>query len=180
MLLDVDKSLLLVIDVQERLAPAMSGGGDMIVRAATLMRAAGMMAVPVVVSEQYPKGLGPTVPEIAALAPAGAIRDKVHFSCAADPDLLAAIRDAGRPKVVIAGIEAHVCVLQSALGLAVAGFDVAVAADAVASRRDGDRDRALDRMAANGIEVVTSEMAIFEWLHTAGDPNFKAVSALVK
>ena len=82
--------------------------------------------------------------------------------------------------MLVAGIEAHVCVLQSALGLADAGFAVAVAADAVASRKDSDRDRALDRMAANGVEVMTSEMAIFEWLHTAGDPNFRAVSALVK
>lgn len=180
MLLDVGKSLLLVVDIQERLAPAMNGGGEMIGRAATLMHAAGLMDVPMVVSEQYPKGLGPTVPEIAALAPDGAVRDKVHFSCASDPDILAAVRDAGRPQVLVAGIEAHVCVLQSALGLALAGFDIAVAADAVASRKDSDRDRALDRMAANGIEVVTTEMAIFEWLHTAGDPNFKAVSALVK
>lgn len=180
MLLGVEKSMLLIVDIQERLAPAMTGSDAMIARAGTLMRAAGMMDLPVLVSEQYPKGLGPTVPEIAGLAPEGAIRDKLHFSCADDPDLRAAIQEAGREQVVLAGIEAHVCVLQTALGLQALGLEVAVAADAVASRNDADMERALARMAANGVEIVTAEMVIFEWLHTAGDPNFKQVSALVR
>ena len=180
MLLDADKSLLLIVDIQERLVPAMNGAPEMLDRAAILMRAAAMMNVPVLVSEQYPKGLGPTVPEIAGLAPEGAIRDKLHFSCAHDPDLRAAIHDMGRPHIVIAGIEAHVCVLQTALGLLAQRMKVAVAADAVASRQDADKERALARMAAAGVSIVTTEMAVFEWLHTAGDPNFKQVTALVK
>jgi nicotinamidase-related amidase len=179
-LLDADKSLLLIVDIQERLAPAMTGESEMIDRAARLMRAAGMMEIPVLVSEQYPKGLGPTVEEIAGLAPDGAIRDKLHFSCAHDPDLREAIQGANRPHVLVAGIEAHVCVLQTAIGLKAMGLEVAVAADAVASRHEGDKTQALERMAAHSVDIVTSEMAVFEWLHTAGDTAFKRVSALVK
>lgn len=180
LLLDEAKSLLLIVDVQERLAPAVEDGDRAIDRCAVLMQGAAAMGVPVVVSEQYPKGLGPTVAPLRDHAPADAIFDKVHFSCAADPDLAAAIADAGRQQVVIAGMEAHVCVLQTALGLAAEGYDVFVVADAVASRRAESVALALDRLRAAGVTVCNAEMVLFEWMHTAGTPEFRTVSRLIR
>ena len=133
-----------------------------------------------VVSEQYPKGLGPTVGELLELAPDGAVMEKLHFSCASDPAIRARFDAGGRDQVVIAGIEAHVCVLQSALGFAQAGYKVAVVADACASRTEANHEAAMARLAANGVEVVTVEMVLFEWLHRAGMPEFKELSALIR
>jgi nicotinamidase-related amidase len=144
------------------------------------MRAAERLAIPVLISEQYPKGLGPTVGELLALAPADAQVEKIHFSCAFSPEAKGRLDALGRKQVVIAGIEAHVCVLQTALGLKEAGYEVAVVADACSSRDPNNHRLAMDRMAANGIEVVSVEMACFEWLHCAGTPEFKDVSRLIK
>jgi nicotinamidase-related amidase len=173
-------SLLLVVDLQQRLAPAMEAIDPALAATTALMKAAALLDVPILLSEQYPKGLGPTVPEIAALAPPGATLSKMHFSAAADPVLADRIRASGRKGVVIAGIEAHVCVLQTALDLRAHGYRVAVAADATASRRAASRIVALERMARRGVEIVTAEMCLFEWLGSAHHPAFKAVSALIR
>lgn len=180
MILDADRAQLLIVDVQERLAPAMHEGDAMIGRCEVLMKAAGIMDVPILVSEQYPKGLGPTVASLKALAEESAILGKVHFSCVNDPDLKGALSENERPQVVIGGIEAHVCVLQTALGLTEAGYEVAVAADAVTSRNPESVSLALARIEGSGVSVVNTEMVLFEWMHSAGTPEFKQVSALIK
>jgi nicotinamidase-related amidase len=145
-----------------------------------LLQAAGKLGIPTTASEQYPQGLGPTVPELAALVPAGRTFAKMEFSCAANPGLRAELDRAGRRQVVLAGIEAHVCVLQTALELRAAGYAVAVVADAVASRRPASRETALARMAAAGVVPVTTEMVLFEWLRSAADPEFRALSRLIR
>jgi nicotinamidase-related amidase len=181
MLLRADTSLLFVIDIQDRLLPAMADPGMVEVGASRLMRAARHMGVPLLVSEQYPKGIGRTVPALAALATPEETVEKIHFSCAAEPAVQAQLSLMGpRRQAVLCGIEAHVCVLQSALGLAADGWSVAVVEDAVSSRRPADRDAALRRLAAAGIVVATIEMVIFEWLGRAGTDVFRDLLKLVK
>ncbi|HZF34469.1 MAG TPA: hydrolase [Candidatus Angelobacter sp.] len=180
MLIERDKSCLLVVDVQEKLAPAVSDPADVVRNAGILMRAAARLGIPLVVSEQYPQGLGATVPELRALAPESARIAKLSFSCADDPALRQRIGEAQRSLIVIVGMEAHVCVLQSALGLQQAGYKAVVVADAIASRAPANRDAALQRLRENGVEVATTEMVLFEWLGQAGTPEFKELSKLIK
>jgi hypothetical protein len=161
----------------------MHDGERMVDRCAVLLQAAQELAVPALVSEQYRKGLGPTVARLDNIKGNAPLMEKMHFSCSADPAMARHIGDmagAGRPQVVIAGIEAHVCVLQSALGLRAQGMDVFVVADAVTSRKQESVDIALDRLRGDGVGVVTTEMVAFEWLHISGTPAFKAVSKLIK
>jgi nicotinamidase-related amidase len=174
-LLRTDASMLLVVDVQARLVPAIHDGPAVVDRIVWLVRLAQALGVPVAATEQYPQGLGPTVPVLAALLAPGAIGAKVHFSCAA-ADCLPGLPGAGRPQVVIAGIEAHVCVLQTALGLAGQGREVFVVADAVGSRDPSNRALALERMGRRGIGIVSGEMVGFEWLERAGTERFRAIS----
>jgi len=180
MLIEREKSCLLIVDVQEKLAPAMAESAAVIRNAGILMQAAARLAVPLVVSEQYPQGLGATVPELRALAPDSARIAKLSFSCAADPALQQRIEEAQRSLLVIAGMEAHVCVLQSALGFRRAGYGVVVVADAVSSRMPANREAALQRLRENGVEVATTEMVLFEWLGQAGTPEFKELSRLIR
>jgi nicotinamidase-related amidase len=118
-----------------------------------------------------------------ALKGEAVVREKIHFSCSEDPDILADasnLANAGRRQMVVAGIEAHVCVLQSALGFKKAGFDVYVAMDATTSRLQSSVDLARDRLLANRVTPVNAEMVLFEWLNVSGTPEFKAISKLAK
>lgn len=180
MLIDSRDSLLLIVDVQERLAPAIAGGAAVEARIATLVRGARRLGVPVLASEQYPQGLGPTVPGLAALLEPAERLAKRAFSCAAEETFLAALRGKGRGQVVICGMEAHVCVLQTALGLAAAGFSVFAVADAMGSRDPANRDVGLTRMAALGVQPVTAEMVLFEWLGRSDHEAFRDLLGLIK
>jgi nicotinamidase-related amidase len=180
MLIDAQRSCLLVVDVQEGLGPVMADPRRVYRGCGLLMRAAARLAVPMLISEQYPKGLGHTVGDVRELAPEGTVMEKLHFSCAADPAIRARLDGFGRAQVVVAGIEAHVCVLQSALGFKRIGYEVFVVADACSSRDPANHQAAMARLAAAGVTVVTLEMALFEWLHVAGTPEFKEISRLIK
>lgn len=180
MLMKADQSCLLVVDVQEGLVPAVADPQRVIDRCGVLMRAATRLGVPIIVSEQYPKGLGHTVAALRHHTPPGAVVEKVHFSCAADPVLRERIGVLGRGQVVVAGMEAHVCVLQTALDLAEQGYHVFVAADACSSRDPQNAAAAFERMRRNGVETVATEMVVFEWLHRAATPEFKKLMALIK
>src|SRR5262245_25063045 len=179
MLLDRDKSQLLMVDVQERLLPAMSDPTLVVKNGGRLLEAARTLAVPVTVSEQYPTGLGRTVPELASLAPANAVHEKMEFSCFANPALRAALSGDGR-QTVIFGLEAHVCVLQTALEMAADKRDVTIVVDAVGSRVAESREIALRRLQDAGVRLATTEMILFEWLRRAGTPEFKIVSRLIR
>ncbi|MDP6343123.1 MAG: isochorismatase family protein [Alphaproteobacteria bacterium] len=180
MLLDVAKCQLLIVDVQERLLPAMYRPEGVLAGCQLLLRAAAAMAVPIIVSRQYPRGLGATVPELAEWVPDGVEMDKVHFSCTGDDALMVKLAGNGRPQVVIGGIEAHICVMQTALDLAARDYQPCVVMDAVSSRRPESVELAQRRLSANGIEQVSAEMVLFEWLGQAGTPEFKELSVLVK
>ncbi|MGB0126545.1 MAG: hydrolase [Rhodocyclaceae bacterium] len=175
MLIDRSNSTLLVVDIQERLLMHIDGWQSLVEHTLWLMRLAKRLEVPVIASEQYPKGLGHTHGEVAALLPAGTIGEKLHFSCAA-AECLADLPGAERRQVVIVGMETHVCVLQTALDLHWQGKEVFLVAEAVGSRRASDKDLALARMRGHGIEIVSREMVAFEWLRRAGTDEFRAVS----
>lgn len=176
-LLRAHKSCLLIVDVQEKLVPVVNDPEQLVANCAWLMGVASVLDVPMLISEQYPAGLGPTVAKLRTVAPAGAWMEKVHFSCTDAPACRARIEAAGRAQMVLAGIEAHVCVLQTALGLMPAGKEVFVVADAVSSRRPLDMEMAMGRMRAAGVQVVTKEMVLFEWAHQSATDQFRALSA---
>jgi nicotinamidase-related amidase len=181
MLLDRAKASLLIVDVQERLLPAMEAGNDIVGRCGILMQAARRLDMPITVSEQYPKGLGHTVTELASNN--AAVFEKLAFSCWRDTGLKAhfiKLHDGGRPQVVIGGIEAHVCVAQTAIDMAQAGFAVFVAADAVGSRKAESKALALTRFGPAGVQVVNTEMTVFELLGEAGTPEFRELSKAIK
>ena len=179
MLLDAEDGLLFIVDIQARLAPAMTDPQATIARAAILLAAAERLAVPIVVSEQYPQGLGHT-DERLPLPSAARVFPKTAFSAARDPVIRAHLESLGRRQIVLCGMETHVCVLQTALDLAGHGFRPVVVADAVASRLPERKERGLARMAAAGVAVVDSEMVVFEWLGADGTPAFKELSRLIR
>ena len=180
MLIQAEQSALLVVDIQSRLLPAMAAPEPVVANASKLMIAATRLGVPILVSEQYPKGLGPSVPEIAALTPTGAVLEKTAFSCAADAAIVARVGELGRRQLVLCGIESHVCVLQTAIGFRALGYEIAVAWDATGSRREADKALAADRLRAEDVTLAGVEMVLFEWLGRAGTPEFKEISALIK
>lgn len=179
-LLDASQSALLLIDIQEKFRPGTHGMEGVIDCAQILARAALRLGIPVLISEQYPKALGPTVAEIRQWLPDNqAYHGKMTFSSMACEPFRLALRATGRKQVVVAGVETHVCVLQTALGLP-EDTQAFVIADAVASRKPSDRDAALRRMERQGVNILTTEMVVFEWLRVAGTPEFKELQALIK
>lgn len=180
MLVDLEDSLLLVVDVQQRLAPAVAGHQAVEAQVARLIRGARRLGVPILASEQYPEGLGPTVPALAELLRPEERIAKRAFSCAGEPAFMEALARAGRGQVVICGMEAHVCLLQTAIGLAEARYRVFAVADAMGSRDPADREIALQRMAGLGIEPVTSEMVLFEWLGRSDHEAFRDLHGMIK
>ena len=184
MLMDAGKALLLVIDVQDRLLPVMANPAAVARNTGILLQAARELDVPVIASEQYPKGIGATVADVGAHLPEGAVSEKLHFSCLGDSALAQRLahtgKDQGRTQVILAGIEAHVCVLQTALDLLGQGYQVFLVADAVSSRTQENAAAAIERLRAAGAVIVTTEMVVFEWLKKAGTPEFKTLSKLVK
>lgn len=180
LLMRADRSVLVVIDLQEKLAPAIAGVDDVLDKAGRLIRAAGILGVPMLATEQYPRGLGPTVPAIKALLPADSIIDKIHFSAAAEPIFQDRLIALDRPEAVVLGTEAHVCVQQTVLGLVERGMACRVVADACGSRDPADHAAACARMARAGVDIVTAEMVLFEWLGRAGTPTFRDILPLIK
>jgi nicotinamidase-related amidase len=177
MVLTADGAVLLLIDLQERLMPVIADHETVVARAVRLAEAATLLDVPVRATEQHPKGLGPTVPPLAGYPQA--VLAKTAFSAAGDPGF-AELLPAASGQVVVAGAEAHVCVLQTVLDLLAAGRRVALAADAIGSRDPADKAAAIDRARQHGAEIVTSEMVLFEWLRDARHPRFREVHKLLR
>jgi nicotinamidase-related amidase len=179
--LDRAKAIVLVVDVQSRLAPAMPQ--DALARVVkygrALVGAAKELGIPVLATEQYPKGLGETVPELREVLPSPPLV-KMHFSCGADPGFAAALERTGRRQVIVAGMEAHVCVFQTARDLVAMGYEVHVCSDAVSSRQEVHRQSGLELCRQAGAVITNAETAIFDLLHVSGTAEFKRVSALVK
>jgi nicotinamidase-related amidase len=169
---------LLVVDVQERLVPAIAGHERVVWNVRRLIDGAKVLGLPVVATEQYPKGLGPTVPELAQRL--GEVPSKLTFSCGGCPAIFEQLRARGIHKLLVCGIEAHVCVQQTVLDLLADGWRVYVAADAIGSRFEGDLRTAQARMDSSGATLTTTEAALFEWCDAAGTPEFKQISRLAR
>jgi nicotinamidase-related amidase len=179
--LEADKAVLVVIDIQERLVPAMPQKVYLRLRGTVqiLVEAAALLGVPVVTTEQYPKGIGHTVPELAQACAAGVV-EKVSFGCCGEPAFLATIKRSGRSQVVVTGMEAHVCVYQTVLGLLEDGYHVHLVRDAICSRNKTDYLTGVANAAQAGAVVTSAEMALFQMLKRSTHAQFKAISKLIK
>ncbi len=180
MLIDAARSFLLVVDIQTNLLGHIAGGDGVVRNTRLLLEAAKVLGIPALLSEQYPKGLGPTVPEVAELFAPGAAMSKTSFACTGDEAMRRAFEAVGRRQPVLVGIESHICVLQTALGFKALGFDPVVVRDAVSSRTSANHAAAIDRLTQAGVAIATTEMVAFEWLTRAGTPEFKHIAKLVK
>jgi nicotinamidase-related amidase len=177
-LLSAANSRLLIVDVQDKLLPPISNGPRLVHNCRRLIDGAKIVSVPVYGTEQYPQGLGPTTAELATRM--GPRVDKLIFSCAAVLGWgQAADATDEREQVVVAGMETHVCVMQTVLDLIAGGFRVYVPVDAVGSRGELDAKIALERMAASGATLTTVESVLFEWCEKAGTPEFKQIQKLI-
>lgn len=179
-LLQSEASALIIVDVQERLMPAIADGEALLRRLEILAQAAARLGVPVLATEHYPAGLGRTLASLGAFVPEAERFEKISFAALQEPAFRARLESLGRSQLVVAGSEAHVCVLQTALSLAEAGYQTFIVTDATGSRDPADAQAALARMARAGIESVTTEMVVFEWLARADRPEFKQLLALIK
>lgn len=176
-----EAAVLVVVDLQERLLPAIAERERVVARSRVMIQAARALGIPILWTEQYKRGLGETVPEIReAIGDAAAPLEKLAFGCLGDPAFAAAAQAGGRSQMILVGIEAHVCVLQTALAARAAGWTVFIAEDALGSRRMSDRATALARLAQAGCVPATVEMLIMEALGVAGGEKFKAILPLVK
>ena len=177
-LMSRDDTALLVIDVQDRLLPAIGGRDQIVWNIRRLIDGTRVLGLDIAATEQYPKGLGSTVPVLAERL--GKIPTKLMFSCRECDEVFTEFTKNGRHKVLVVGIESHVCVQQTVLDLMGEGFRVYVAVDAVGSRREIDYRTALRRMETAGATLTTTEAALFEWCEVAGTPEFKQISQLVR
>lgn len=180
MLCPAKSCFVLIIDVQARLVPAISQGNDLVAALDRLTCAARILGVPIRATEHCPEAIGPTLPVLAERLGPDRTLAKRHFDATREPGLAAALSALERPIAVVAGVEAHVCVAQTALGLGRLGWRVAVVEDACGSRMPEDRSVGLARLRAAGAVPVTVEALIFEWLESADHPAFREALAIVK
>jgi nicotinamidase-related amidase len=174
-------TLLLVVDFQGKLARIVQDSAAVLDAASKLVRGARVLEVPIVWTEQNPQGLGPTVPELAELLPGGGqALPKFHFSCWRDQGIRHAVEDTRRKQVLLAGIESHVCVYQTASDLLSAGYDVHLAVDAVSSRSEGNRQIGLAKAQGEGAVLTSVESALFELLEVAQGDKFKEILKIVR
>ncbi len=181
MLIEAERSRLLLVDFQARLFPAMTQSPPgLLPRLTLLVRAARLLTIPVVVTRQYPQGLGPLLPELAEILPDDAYRaDKMTFSCCADADIAPVFAD-DRDQILISGIETHVCVLQTAFDLASRGKIPYVLADGCASRDPLHHAQALERLGREGVRIASIESTVFEWLRGADHVRFRELAREIR
>lgn len=183
-MLDIEKSALVIIDIQERLVMASKYGQETADNMTKIAKAANILSIPTVVTEQYPKGLGTTLPQLqAALTQSAFKTEKASFSAMLEPAFAQKIQElksAGISQIVIGGIETHICVLQTAADLIKECFDVYVVKDACASRNKSEYKTGLAMLKQYGAKITCTEITLFEWLKTSKHPNFKEIQALIK
>ncbi|PMR76271.1 isochorismatase family protein [Billgrantia endophytica] len=170
-----EESLLLIVDLQAGLLPVVDGGEQAVTEAAWLGGVAEALAIPVWVTEQYPQGLGGSEPRLLASLPSHKLWQKLHFDAHAEPDFAGALADTGRRQIILCGSEAHICVMQTGLGLLAAGYEVFWLSEAAVSRRAEEAQLARERMVHSGAISVSADMVAYEWLHRCDDDCFKDV-----
>jgi nicotinamidase-related amidase len=179
-MLEVQNCCLVVVDVQGKLAQLMHDKENLFKSIEILIKAARILDIPILWCQQCPDSLGPTIPQIAELLAAYEPINKASFSCCEHNEFNKRLKALKRPQVLLCGIETHVCIYQTAIDLLDAGYSVDVVTDAVSSRTLENKEIAISRMAAEGANITTTEMALFELLRTAVHPNFKQIAELVK
>ncbi len=180
MIIQAIRSVLLLVDLQSKLVPAIAHAEFCLEQCQFLLRAARRLEVPIRASEHCPGSIGHTVLDLRDQLRPGEILAKSHFDGSAEPAFLQNLNVLNRSTIVVAGMEAHICVLQTVLGLKAKGFKPVLVADATSSRSLSSRDLAIDRMRHHGIDIVTAEMVVFEWLKIGGTPAFKDLLPLIK
>ena len=176
MLVKQADSLVLLIDMQEKLAPVIDQGKEVEQAAAWVLQIAVQLGVPILATEQYPQGLGVTLPALAELVPEDCVMEKIHFSALREPLIAERLKLSGKTQLVMIGTETHVCVLQSAMDALAAGYQVFIVEEAVGSRTEQNRQLALLRLQQAGAQIISKEMLAFEWLDKAGTDNFRTIS----
>lgn len=179
-MLTIDNTALIVVDVQGKLAQLMYQKEDLYKNLERLIKGAQVLQIPIVLTEQYPKGLGPTVTELSSLMPDVKPIEKITFSCCGNDEFAQHLKVLGRRQLLLTGIETHICVYQTAIDLLGAGYEVQVVTDAVSSRKRSNKRVGLERMKAAGAVSTSTEMALFELLHIAEGDKFKEISKIVK
>jgi nicotinamidase-related amidase len=174
-----DDTLLLIIDFQQKLANAMANAESVAAEIKRLVEGMNLLKIPVVATEQYPKGLGATTEELASELRSAPVVEKMTFSCCGELRFGDELKQLGRRQIVVTGIETHVCVLQTVLDLLANGYQVHVPVTATCSRSDNNRDNALSRMQQSGAVLTNSESVLFDLLVEAGTNDFKAVMKLI-
>lgn len=180
MVFSKENTTIIVVDIQDKLADLMRDKDQVIRNVSKLMQVSRILNIPVVVTEQYPQGLGKTVPEVRKLMRTAEPIEKISFSCGGSEDFLTALEAMDRPNIILTGMETHICVLQTAIDLVNKGYVVGIVQDAVCSYRDNDMEIAMRRMEREGIFQLTTEMIIYEWLKMAGTEEFKALLPVLK
>jgi len=179
-MLDIQKCCLVVVDVQGKLAQLMYDKGGLFKNIQILIKAAKLLAIPIIWCQQWPEALGATVPQIAGLLADNEPIDKASFSCCGEEQFNSKLNTLARRQVLLCGIEAHVCIYQTAVDLLKRSYDVTVIAEAVSSRTLENKQIAINRMEAMGVNIRSTEMALFELIRTAEHPQFKQIAGLVK
>lgn len=175
-----EESAGLVIDIQEKLFPHMDQKEELLRRTTLLLKGLNVLQVPMVITEQYPRGLGPTLKPVSMLANKASLLEKISFSCCGDATFSEELKALGRPTIILCGIEAHVCVLQTVIDLREQDYRVVVVEDCISSRNPDDKRVAVERMRSEGAVISTYESILFELTRVAGTEEFKAISRLVK
>jgi nicotinamidase-related amidase len=178
--LDKDDAVLLIVDIQDRLAAAMKMRDPVVSNTLHLIELSRMMQIPVILTEQYPKGIGPTVPEIRDVLTAYEPIEKLTFSCCDIPPFIGKLRETKRQTTILTGMETHICVLQTCLGLLREGFYVHSVADAQCSRTKENWKVGLEFMRDAGAVITSTETVLFQLLKVAGTEEFKAISKRIK
>lgn len=176
MLLDKENSLLLLVDVQEKLVPVVLNREHFVDRCEWVLKLAQKIGIPILASEEYPKGLGSTLEQLQPYFNQKDCIEKLYFSCLGEPKFKEHLKKFQKKQIILIGMETHVCVLQTALEMINEGYKVFVVVDAVSCRGKDNMKYGLKRMKQAGVHLVTSEMIFFEWLRKAGTPEFKALS----
>ena len=181
MIEQASEAFVCVVDLQEKLVPTQSNPAELMKRVGVLLGGARALEIPMIAAQQYPKGLGELLPEVKELLPEGTnVIDKVTFSCFGTPEFQTAAAALGRRKMILLGVETHVCVLQTALDALKLGYEVYLAEDCTDSRHGFDRSAGLALMRESGVKIVTGEMLLFQLMHDSKHPAFKTVSKLVR
>jgi nicotinamidase-related amidase len=179
-ILNKGDAVLLIVDIQDKLAAVMKDRESVVRNNLHLIELAKMIGLPVLVSEQYPKGLGTTVPELREALPAYKPIEKMTFDCCGQPAFLETLKGHGKKTVILTGMETHICVLQTCVGLLQGGINVHVVQDAVCSRTEGNWHTGIEYMRDAGAVVTCTETVLFQLLKVAGTEEFKAISKRIK